>query len=242
MNTLHNELLTLGDVEPFGTLNRFDEGLSLGHFHTRRVVSIGATEADCPQPSDPTAPRVTECAFVTPDIAPVGHMLPTNEGSFTSTFRITPWVSVTGMLDWKRNFYIYNNTDQFRERQFSTGERWHFRQDLPQEERVRRFGPFYTEAGANVSTSVVQDAYIEDGSFTRFRELSATFRLPADIVQRVGGSAASLTLGMRNVALWTNYSGPDPDIIQDQVGEFSRSDFLTVPNTRRLTARLNFQF
>jgi TonB-dependent starch-binding outer membrane protein SusC len=89
---------------------------------------------------------------------------------------------------------------------------------------------------------VANEAYIEDGSFTRFRELSATFRLPTEFAQRVGASASSLTLGMRNVALWTDYSGPDPDIISDQFGEFTRSDFLSVPNTRRLTARINFQF
>jgi TonB-dependent starch-binding outer membrane protein SusC len=242
MNTLDNELVTLGDIEPFGTFNRFEAGLPLGTFVTRTVQRIGRSEGECPQPASPTAPRVTECAIVSDDLEPVANFLPTNEGSFSSTIRITQWVSVTGLIDWKRNFGIYNNTDQFRERQFRTGERWVRQGDLDLEDRVRRFGPFYTEAGAPVSMGVANGAYIEDGSFTRFRELAATFRLPTEFAQRVGASASSLTLGMRNVALWTNYSGPDPDIISDQFGEFTRSDFLSVPNTRRLTARINFQF
>src|SRR5690606_25319464 len=43
-STLHNELIDLGGVEPFGTLNRFDEGMPLGAFYGYRIpTSCGST-------------------------------------------------------------------------------------------------------------------------------------------------------------------------------------------------------
>jgi hypothetical protein len=46
---------------------------------------------------------------------------------------------------------------------------------------------------------------------------------------------------MQNVKLWTDYSGPDPEV-NAQTGAFSREDFLTLPNARRSVLRFNFTF
>jgi TonB-linked SusC/RagA family outer membrane protein len=54
--------------------------------------------------------------------------------------------------------------------------------------------------------------YFEDGSFTRLRELSLTYALPTSLLQRLGFDAASVTLSGRNLALWSAYSGTDPEI------------------------------
>src|SRR5690606_26832764 len=39
-STLHNELIDLGGVEAFGTMNRFEEGVPLGSFHSQKILDI----------------------------------------------------------------------------------------------------------------------------------------------------------------------------------------------------------
>jgi hypothetical protein len=53
---------------------------------------------------------------------------------------------------------------------------------------------------------------------------------------------ASLTLAGRNLALWTNYSGIDPEVTSTPNQGFTTSEFLTLPPTRYFTARINLNF
>lgn len=62
--------------------------------------------------------------------------------------------------------------------------------------------------------------FIEDASYTSLRELSATWELPEAITSRMRVTGGSLTLSTRNVALWSNYSGADPQV-QSQLGQQS---------------------
>ena len=142
------------------------------------------------------------------------------------------------MLD----YIIYNNTDQFRERQFGTGERWIRRNEiLSAEERISRFGAFATSKGAALNASAVNVAYYQDGSHVRFRELSLSYTLPGDISGRFGAKSAILTVAGRNLALWTDYEGSDPELLS-AITAFTRQDFLTVPQPRRWLARVNLTF
>lgn len=55
---------------------------------------------------------------------------------------------------------------------------------------------------------------IFDTNMIRFRELSLTYRIPADIVEGWGLSTATLNLGARNLMLWlpgSDYTGMDPE-------------------------------
>jgi outer membrane receptor protein involved in Fe transport len=54
--------------------------------------------------------------------------------------------------------------------------------------------------------------YFEDGSFTRLRELSLTYALPSSLANALRVSSASVTLSGRNLALWSRYSGTDPEV------------------------------
>src|SRR5690606_24091482 len=70
-STLHNELIDLGGVEPFGTLNRFDEGMPLGAFYGYRILRV---EDD----------RV----IVSNDREMLGNFLPDFEGAFATTLTL----------------------------------------------------------------------------------------------------------------------------------------------------------
>lgn len=54
----------------------------------------------------------------------------------------------------------------------------------------------------------------ENGKFLRFRELSVTYTVPASYANRMGFSHMSLTAAGRNLALWTPYTGIDPETNQ----------------------------
>ncbi|MBX6364295.1 MAG: SusC/RagA family TonB-linked outer membrane protein [Gemmatimonadetes bacterium] len=242
VNTLHNEILDMGDVPAFGTLYRFREGDQAGAFHSLKIRSIDVAN---------------EKVIVSDTIEHVGNLWPTFEGNAGTNLTLFQKIRFYAQFDWKTGFSVYNNTDQFRERQFSNGERrqtlrevdYSTLTDAQKIERLRRFGSslpgvptFVRENGTGATVNDVTEAYIQPGDFLRFRELSMTLNLPASLAQRAGAQSASLTLGARNLALWTKYEGADPEVVSDATANFSREDFLTVPQTRQFIARLNFQF
>ena len=53
---------------------------------------------------------------------------------------------------------------------------------------------------------------IEDGDFTRWRELSVAYVLPVELAARFGARSLTFSLAARNLMIWTNYSGVDPEL------------------------------
>ena len=51
----------------------------------------------------------------------------------------------------------------------------------------------------------------------------------------------SVAFAMQNIKLWTDYEGPDPEVIA-QNGTFDRQDFFSLPHPKRALLRLNFTF
>jgi TonB-dependent starch-binding outer membrane protein SusC len=230
-NTLRNELLSLGGQSPFalGGVGRTIVGQQLGVMVAKVVKEVDLQNGR---------------AVVTDTLTPVGNLFPTLEWNLTNTFTIAKNFRVTAMIDAKKDFTVYNNTRFFRETQLV---RSNVRLDttlLSREERIRRFGPFVSEAtGAAVTINDARGAFIEEGDFIRFRELSATYTLPQSLTTRIASrfQSASVTFAMQNVKLWTNFSGFDPEV-NAQTGAFSREDFLTAPIPRRAVVRLNLTF
>ncbi len=232
-STNTNEVTDLGDVEPFGTNQQVRPGYAAFGYWTHKVLDF-----------DVAANR----AIVSDTMQFVGNPNPGWEGNFSSTFSLPGGLSLYGQMDWAGDFTIYNNTDQFRERQFGTGERWVRRFEvLTPEERLRRFGDesanaFVTESGGRVPAALVNDAYFEDGTYLRLRELTLSYTMGPEIANLFRAQRATLTVGGRNLGLWTNYLGADPEMISAAGASFSRTDFLTVPQSRRLIARVNLTF
>jgi hypothetical protein len=101
-----------------------------------------------------------------------------------------------------------------------------------------------TASVATTGLTNEDEDYFEDGGYIRLRELSLTWSLPASLVDRLHlGGGASLTVGGRNLALWTDYRGYDPEVLAvDTDAAIFRADLFTVPPSRRLFARVNVQF
>jgi hypothetical protein len=79
----------------------------------------------------------------------------------------------------------------------------------------------------------------------KLREVSVTYSLPNRVAGMFGAQHASLTLGGRNLATWTGYTGVDPEVNgagQAAFNGFGVQDFLTQPQVRTFLLRANFTF
>ncbi|HYW30265.1 MAG TPA: TonB-dependent receptor, partial [Gemmatimonas sp.] len=66
--------------------------------------------------------------------------------------------------------------------------------------------------GFNARTQGVFEYWVEDGSFVKLRELSATYTLDLPATRRLFKDGLDVTVSGRNLAVWTKYSGYDPEI------------------------------
>lgn len=54
--------------------------------------------------------------------------------------------------------------------------------------------------------------YVEDGTFIKLREIAATYTVPFAAVKRIFPQGMEVTLAGRNLFVWTDYSGYDPEV------------------------------
>ena len=66
--------------------------------------------------------------------------------------------------------------------------------------------------GFNARTQGIFEYWMEDGTFIKLRELAATYTLDWEPIRRVFRGGVDLTLAGRNLWVWTDYSGYDPEI------------------------------
>jgi TonB-linked SusC/RagA family outer membrane protein len=233
-STLHNEVTDMGEIAPFGTLNRVEEGMQLGAWVTNRILSID---------------EATGVVTVTEGREFFGNVLPTFEGNLSSTLTLFRNLRLYASLDTKRGHKVRNFSDFFRETQLVRSDNRLDTLKLSRYERLRRYGnptagqpAFVTPTGVGKTVNDVQEAYIQDGDFVRLREFSVTYALPLSVARVLRAAAASVTLAGQNLALWTDYEGFDPEVVSAAGAAFQRDDFFTQPPTRRWVFRVNLTF
>ncbi len=68
------------------------------------------------------------------------------------------------------------------------------------------------ETAINAALFRANSLDIENATFTRWRELSVAYLVPTHLATAARLRSASITLAARNLALWTHYTGPDPEV------------------------------
>jgi TonB-linked SusC/RagA family outer membrane protein len=233
-NTLTNRIVTMGTVTPFVSGNNqcFKPGVQLGAWCLSKVLRVDT---------------VAHKAFVTDTAVVVGGSIPAYEGAFQSTMTLFRNVRLYAQFDGKFDYKVYNLTRDFRDRNQKNSAEVNLPVDqggYSQYESVRRLGPFVTTtAGTAIGNSLARDAYMVSGDYVRFRELSLTWTLPTPMSQRLRVAGASVSVGGRNLNLWTKFDGRDPEVNgADGLNNPFRADVETLPQVRRAFARLNLQF
>ena len=86
------------------------------------------------------------------------------------------------------------------------------------------------------------ELYIEDGSWTRLRELVLSYRLAGPALKSIGLESAEFSATGRNLFLWTPFEGNDPDTNLSGVSVARGIDYFNNPGTKSyvFTILLNF--
>jgi TonB-linked SusC/RagA family outer membrane protein len=84
--------------------------------------------------------------------------------------------------------------------------------------------------------------FYEDGSFTRFRELSVSYTMPESWARSLRASRWNVVLTGRNLAVWTPFTGLDPETTVGNSDTRGNEEFFSTPPMRTWTFRMNFSF
>jgi TonB-linked SusC/RagA family outer membrane protein len=145
-------------------------------------------------------------------------------GSVRTSFRYRKW-QVSALVDHKQGGQVWNGTK---------GALYNFgtHKDTQIRGQTRTFGKDFfagsAVAGPGVGTPVVIDQdwftglgsgfgpvssqFIEDGTYTKLREISVAYTFDQPwVAQKVGFSSIDVRLAGRNLKTWTSYNGIDPE-------------------------------
>ncbi len=222
---IDNELKQLGEgIQPviFNGVQRHTEGYPLGGYWDEEYT-YSDTNGD---------------GFISQEEVQVGETVYLGNPFATTDITFSPAlglfdnaVVLRGLLSYKGGQKLYNNTGAWRNGNSNTDELNDPNAPLDRQARAVASKFFGTNAG-----------YIEDASFWRLREVSLTFNAPQSFGSKYGFSRVSLTLSGSNLAVWTDYTGLDPEISSTGQTNFANEEFLSQPPVRSWKARLNLTF
>lgn len=142
----------------------------------------------------------------------LGDATPDFEMTFSNEFQWRSF-SVSALLDWRKGGIVSNLTNTLYDEGLTS-----YDYDTPV--------AFTDETGASTTLPLGQfrydswnggsDArvYLQDGSFVKLREVTLAYAVPSDIVGRYLGRARDLRMSLsgRNLAIWSDYWGMDPEV------------------------------
>lgn len=150
----------------------------------------------------------------------LGKPTPDWTGSFGGTVKFLENFTLSTLFEWKAgNYQVHNLTDEMRRSNASIGRNIRTAAELEAtlmnpastpEQRVEAARRWATEM-AGLSPQDRLNA-IEDADFIRWREVSLTYRVPSSFIERFRMNSLDISLAGRNLALFTGYSGVDPEV------------------------------
>jgi TonB-linked SusC/RagA family outer membrane protein len=226
----------------FNGVGQHRDGYPLGSFFQRKILSFKDLNADgiisrvnCPAYGGTANPQLVggpKCEIVLSDSAEyLGAPIPSREATFSPTATLFQRVKFAALIDYRGGFTQYNFTRQFR---CATIQNC---QDIND-----KTTPLADQAKAIAALMGTATGYIEDASYTKLRELSATVTLPPAWARHVGGGNLSLTVAGRNLKTWTKYTGFDPEVNSNNGNNFNTADFLAQPPVRYFTTRITVTY
>ncbi|MBC8087775.1 MAG: SusC/RagA family TonB-linked outer membrane protein [Phycisphaerae bacterium] len=166
----------------------------------------------------------------------LGYSTPRAEVSIQNGFDLLSdgQVRLTFLMDGKFGGLLNNTTERFRcATRLNAQERVDPSAPLERQARCAAF----LKAG-NEQTNF---GYFEKMSYWRLREVGASWRVPASLVSRLKiAKNATITLSGRNLKLWSDYTGVDPET-SGPVGN-TQDEFQITPPLQTWTLRFNFGF
>ncbi|MDQ2178426.1 TonB-dependent receptor [Marinifilum sp. D714] len=102
--------------------------------------------------------------------------------------------------------------------------------DIPKKKNLSNTGK-----GIDYTVSRQTDRFLEDGSFVRLKNVSLSYRFNPERISRFGLRSLVLYLKGSNLATWTKYSGPDPEVSSfGSSAVYAGNDELTIPQQKSI--------
>jgi hypothetical protein len=136
----------------------------------------------------------------------IGDPNPNFLASLFNEFTVMRKLRVRALLDGTFGNDVMNLSTRAQNAGIASNSKEYERELLPYGD-PRKLAP-----GFNARTQGVFEYWVEDGSFVKLREVSATYTLDVPAVRRAFRDGVELTVSGRNLAVWTNYSGYDPEL------------------------------
>ncbi|GLC27950.1 SusC/RagA family TonB-linked outer membrane protein [Roseisolibacter agri] len=232
------EIKSLGPAQTVSLTSNVQHvvGYAPGAWWDRRIVSADynattkrATNLRC----DDGKGGSTDCATA-PRVF-LGNTVPTKEGSFTAGLSFLENWRVNAFFDYRGGYKKLDGNLRVRCGAFALCRDLYYPDEVQDKVLLAA-----EQAGTAYTFHLIRDA-----NFTRFRELSVTYTFPRALAQRFGGTNAGITVAGRNLALWTDYTGLEPEASFNggsRGGQFGQWEQNVLPQTRSVVATLNFSF
>jgi TonB-linked SusC/RagA family outer membrane protein len=181
----------------------------------------------------------------TTNIHDIGIAAPDFRIGMNTTFAFKRFTA-TGLFDWSQGGEIYNGTAHWGNQDCASFLCDQF--DKPAAERIAE--GFYQVGLYNGASA--NEAFVEDATFLKLRELSVNYTLNKNDLNKVGLGRwlGEVRLGVigRNLFTWTPYTGLDPEVAPltelngGQAAFRTRMDWFQYPQFRTFTASVEIAF
>lgn len=266
---IHNEFLVeVG--EPLGLMQgyRHDGRYEVSDFDFvdgAYVLKTGVADASAvlgnvPRPGSMKFKDLDGDGLVTDaDIEVVGRVLPKHTGGFVLSGHVHGF-DLSAAFNYSYGNQVYNankvefNTanrnSQYRNlsSKMASGKRW---TNIDPASGALVTDPAQLEA-MNANTTmwspfmnnyVFSDWAVEDGSFLRLNTLTLGYSLPDEVVNKIGFTRLRIYTTGYNVALWTKYSGLDPEVSTRRRTPLTPGvDYSPYPRSRQFVLGVNLNF
>ncbi|MFN2637035.1 MAG: SusC/RagA family TonB-linked outer membrane protein [Gemmatimonadaceae bacterium] len=178
-----------------------------------------------------------DLVYNTADDAPdvfLGRSLPRKEGSFSNTLTFFNRIRLYGLLDFKGDFFKIDGNMRSRCAIFGRCRENFY----PLEFDPKKI------AGLQSNGQLI-DYYINNSGYTKLREVSISYMLPAINTRFARFNRAVVTLAGRNLHTWTNYPGLEPEAFflgGTRGGNFGQFEQTTNPQLAQWVLGLNLDW
>lgn len=110
-------------------------------------------------------------------------------------------------LTFKYDFDVINGNPYSLNRLGPNNNRFDYLNDAwtPENSDTNQIRADYTDQAFN-------STYVEDGSYIRLQSVNLSYNLPTDLAAKIGMQSLKLFTNIDNLAIWTKYSGYDPEV------------------------------
>lgn len=239
-----------GNAFGSGFASWIQQGQPLSSFRGYRVDRIFQNASEIVAARDGTAARAGDIRWKdlnndgvinSADQEILGNALPKFFGSLTNNFTYKNF-ELTVFFQFVGGNKIYNNN-----RAFAEGMNGVFGQYATTLTRWTPTNPFTTMPravwGDPANNRRTSDRWLEDGSFTRLKNLIFAYNLDSKLASKMKVSSLKVYVQAQNLITWTKYTGFDPEVSTFTTTNTAQgTDFLTFPQAKTITFGLNVGF